>query len=167
MKGCLHFVFAPVCRPTCVLFANQRWTCCGIPSRYYRLTKLPSEKCRFQTIVSILGRCLYRSCRAAYRATEFSRQVLLSFPSQSSKFRAPTALCRCNSKMSFAGYRVINVLTHMNRIHAAISLYPCGHLSSPGMRLFSGICRAIKQYEYLQPLIGWLHYWLSLLFKFH
>jgi len=64
-KEFLHFDLASLCRPTCILFAIQRWTCCGIATRYYRLTKLASENCRFQTIQSICRRCLYRSWRAA------------------------------------------------------------------------------------------------------
>ena len=34
------------------------------------------------------------------------------------------ALCRYNRKASFAGYRVINVRTQLNRIRAAVRLVP-------------------------------------------
>ena len=43
-----------------------------------------------------------------------------------------TVLCQYNSKTSFAGYRVINVQTHVNRIHAPVSLIPMQAPPQPG-----------------------------------
>ena len=79
------FDLALICRPTRVLFAIRRWTCSRIASRYYGLTKSASENCSFQTIQSIFGHCLYEAGEKC-GATKFGREVLLSFPSRSSKF---------------------------------------------------------------------------------
>ena len=65
-KGFFHFDLALVCRSTCVLFATQRSTCCGIASLYYGQTKLESVFRRynqFQTlrIQNLVGRYFYHS----------------------------------------------------------------------------------------------------------
>ena len=71
------------------------------------------------------------------KATKFGRQVLLSFPSHNSKFQGLLHFANVDSKTSFAGYRVINVQTHMNRIYPAFSLVS-KLLHSLGTRLCSG-----------------------------
>ena len=44
------------------------------------------------------------------------------FPLTKLKILGSAALCWYNSKTSFAGYHMINVRTHLNRIHAAVTL---------------------------------------------
>ena len=86
-KGFLHLVFATICRPARVLFVIQRRTCCGIASRYYRLMKIASKTTDFGWYDQ-LSDFAYTEAGERCKATKLSSQVLLSFPSQRSKFRA-------------------------------------------------------------------------------
>ena len=86
MKGLLQFVLTPICRPTCILFAIQRWTCwvllCGTTG-WRKLCPKTADFGRYDQFSDLA----YTEAGEQCNATKSSRQVLLSFPSQSSKFR--------------------------------------------------------------------------------
>ena len=65
------------------------------------------------------------------RATKFGRQVLC-FPSQSSKNWVLLHFADNIARRHFVGYHMINVQTHVNRVHAAVSLIPMQAPPQPG-----------------------------------
>ena len=74
MKGFPHSYFAPVCRPACVLFATQRWTCFAIQQANeisVRKLQISDGTINFRTLHVI-------EAGEQRKATKFGRQVLLS-----------------------------------------------------------------------------------------
>ena len=122
-KDFLPFNLASVYRPTCVLLAIQ-W--CRIAILQATKISVPRLRVLDDTI-----NFAYLGAGEQRRATKFGRQVLC-FPSQSSKIWVLLHFADNIARRHFAGYHMINVQTHVNRVHAAVSLIPMQAPPQPG-----------------------------------
>ena len=116
MKGFLHFVLAPICRPTCVLFCNPKMNLL----RYCFVVLQANEDCIHKLQISN-DTINFRTLLIQNLESSVKPPNLVGRYFYPSPHKAPNFGFCCTLAMSFDDYCVINVRTHMNNLFSFVS----------------------------------------------